>query len=1071
MNLAGLLRELETLTHDARARRMVELGRNARGDRSVPELLAALERGDVYERGLALTSCYGSGDGAHVLRGLADPSRSLRGLALCLVAIVCDDEQVQAALAMLPPRSQVRLLRRLATRRRREPIDAFLAAVSDDRVGPLLGFASPALAAARAEQALASAGPTALRRLARLHPHLAATLLLRRAEGAERLDQRLRWLANAVLPILARQAPDDALILVQALRAHLPLGQLALGPLLRRRPKAVADLLLASGESARFDFSRAVSQLDPERLAPLVACGLLGEPGAWLDTIAPAHRGVLYEQFSTGWRDSEGVLGLDVVLALPGPHRVAEARRHIALPALATRPAQRLPYAAGLPWDEARAALEPFARNPDPALRVVALTALLGTARFQRERLSDALQLVLDRRHEQDPVRLAMLCALADLPPTRWEDGHLADLGQAIRDALDAADCSAATAAQAQRLVLALLPTHPNWAAGWLATLGRERGTFGYASLEQRLTPTDVRGIAPALLPVLAAWEPREREQAIFQAAALFGRRLEFFPGLVSVLERLTHDKRGWVASQALSLIAVYRGDLLSSLVPALVAEDQSWVTQPVVYGYLHRRRQDLLTPFLGQSSFRGRFATGKTRFVLPLLSGFERWTPGQQAAFARLLEQLTRDEQRDSPALLQAIKQLAALPALPPTRIVQLADARNPRLALREVALRALGRLDGGEGVPVLLQALDDERARVAIYALRRALLELPAERARALLREVPLRRITVAKEVIRLLGELPGDLAYGDLLAIAGEELHRDVRVALLRALWKHLERAETWPLLERAARDADPAVAAGVIRIPVERLSTESQRRIVALLATLLVHPEPQVRLDTLNRCATLPVADEAQALRPALLAAVISPLPDERAIGARAVFATYVGRQAGAVGELVQASLANSRALLSLVGTLRGALHWDPLGLRATAQAVVQALDASPLATTLQVQLAAEGLAWDELITLLRRLAADDALHAEATMAVVTSVMERAARADGDGLATLEAALRAAPDERLRRIALAALVGLACPPRGWSRSLRELLVAYRADPVPLVAGAAHATFADEEALPAG
>lgn len=1069
MNATDLLRSLEPLAHDARVRRMVELGRQARSDSRTASLLAALEQGNWYARSLALYSCYGSADGNHALRALADLSQGLRSLALRLVALVCDDAQAQQALVSLPGGAQQVLLKRLSARRRYGPVDAFLSTLPDERVSPLLAYASPAHAAERAEPAFAGASATDWRRLARLHPTLAAELLLRRAQAATSLDQRLRWLANAVLPLLARSAPDAALALVAALRANLPLGWLELGQLPKRRPDAVADLLLAAGEPARLDLDGVARRLDPKRLAQLVARGLLGHPGAWLATVAPESRAALYHQSGLGWRDTEGALPVEVVLALPGPLRAAEARRHLGLPALQTRPAQRLRYATGLPWDEARAALEPFIRNPTPELRAIALPALIGAARFQRERRLEALQLVRERRHEQDPVRLAMLQALAELPPARWRAEDLPQLGQIVRDALDAADCSPATATQARWLVINLLPFHPAWATEWLATLGRERGTFGGASLEHRLTAPDVRQIAPALLPVLEAWEPREREQAIFQAAALFGRRLEHFPALVAILERLTHDRRAWVASQALALIARYRRESLPALVPKLLREDPSWVTQPVVYSYLHRRRQDLLTPFLGQTAYRGRFATGKTRFVLPLLTGFHRWTARQQAIFARLLEQVTRDEQRESPAIFQAISQLAALPAVAPTRILQLAGARNPRLALREWALRVLGRLDGGQGLPELLAALDDNRSRVAIYALRRALLSLPPAQARELLKTVPLRKVTVAKEVIRLLGELPGGAAYDDLFAMAGEELHRDVRVALLRALWEHLERDETWPILEAAARADDPAVAAGVIRIPADRLSEAAQRRLVRLLAALLAHPNPQVRQDTLARCATLPLADPEQLLLAPLLAVLGSALPDEREAAARAVFATYVGRQAAAVEAAVRAILPNPRALVTVVQALRVQLPWDLAGLRPTVQAVLRTLADDPLTATWQAQLAVTGLEWEELAALLRRLAAAEQLHAEAVMAAVTALEEGGNRVDGTGLAVLEAELADEPDPRLRRIALAALTGLARPPRGWSPALLERLAHYRADQVPLVAAAARYMLPSAEEAP--
>ncbi len=987
-------------------------------------------------------------------------------MALRLVALVCNDTQVHAALDELLPKQQRRLLQWLARQRRYALIDAFLLRVDDERLPQLLPYGSAEVVARLAERALVHAGYADWQRLAARHPGITANVLLRRAHTTSRFDQRLLWHANAVLSSLARRVPDQALAVVRALLPHIALAQLDLQELTHHRPAAVVDLVLESGDQARLDLRRVVHRLDAPRLRALVGRGLLSHPDLWLARLAPELRRAAYAVGGLGWRDAEGALPLAIVAALPGELRVAEARRHLALPALATRPAQRLPYAACLPWDEARATLEPFIRHPDPELRTVALPALLGVARYQRTRLAEALQIVLARRNEQDPVRQVMVRALSDLPPSRWQVLHLDDLGQIIRNALDAADCSAATVAAAGRLVIAVLPFHPDWSAPWFATLGREHGWLSSSHLEQQLTEDDVRRIAPALVPVLQAWEPRERAPALFHAAVWFGKRLVVFPALVDILERLTRDPRGGVAGQALSLLARYRRDRLPELVPQLLHDDPSWVTRPEVYTFLHRHRQDLLTPFLGQTAYSGRFSTGKTRFMLPLARGFYRWTPEQQTLFAQVLAEVTDDEQRDTPALRTAIAQLAALPAIAPQHLLWLARLENGRPAVRDLALRALGRLDAGQGLLPLLEALGDERARIAIYALRSSMLKMPAARALDLLRQVPMEKVTVAKEVIRLMGELPGGAAYTDLLALDARELHRDVRVALLRALWDSLDRPATWPVLERAATSDDPAVAAGVMRIPADRRSPEALRRLARLLATLLTHPVAQVRLDTLQRCATLPLPDPDHALMPALFQALDAPLPDERAAAAGAVFATYAGRDAHLVGAAVRHILSNRRALVTTVRALQATLPWNRSQMLPSVRAVLAALAEDPLTAALQVELAVSALLWNAVTALLQHLATTDLLHAEVVTATVVALQSHARRADATDLTAVEVALAREADPRLRRVALAALVAYSQPPRGWDAERVARLQHYRADPSPLVAAAAQFTFPPEE-----
>lgn len=1067
MTVEQLLAELETLSHNAWMYRMVIVGRQAASDTEVRGTLNALAQGDMYRRMLALQACHGSRDGAHVLAALSDPSYTIRGRAISLVALLCDDAQAVTALETVLPDSRRRLVARLARARRYAPIDAFLdtlAPRNDRDLSPLLAFGSDDAVTRHLEQALEHAGQTAWMRLARYHPAQAAAALRERAERTDRLDTRLRWIAAAVLPELAARVPDLTIDVVRALHQSIALPQLNLDELAHYRPSEVAALLLASDEQSTLRLDRVADRLPETQLIALLSAqpGTLGLPGRWFERLRPDVRRSVYLAARYGWRNTDGIMPYSIVAALPGELREDEGRRHLALPALTTRPTERLQYAAFLPWQEARTVLDPFIRHADAAIRSVALSALITTTRYRRSHLPEALAVVAARRNEQDPVRGAMLAALAALPCSIWQADQLETLGQILHDALAAIDLSSATTTSAVQLMLALFPTYPDWSAPLLAeTLMRRRVWDDTGRAEDYLTDEDVHRLLPALMPVVAAWEAREEYDAIAGLADWFGRRLEGADDLVATLERIIQTPvPAWTARRILSLLAADRRDRLATLIPALLRADPSWITQHEVFTYLHTRRQDLLTPFLGQHAYAGRFSTGKTRFVLPVSYGFFRWTDQQQARFAATLTEVVTDPQRDVPGITQAITQLAALPSVPPDTLIAL--ARDPRPAIQEEVLYALGRLDTGQGVPVLLEALGDDRARVAIYALRQAIDRIPRRQALDLLRAIPLDRVTVAKEVVRLLGDLRDPEAYQDLLALDDQALHRDVRVALLRALWNYLEQPQSWAILERAATSPDPILAAAVTRIPADQLSTAGQQRLVRLLCLVLAHADATVRVAVLQRCATLPVADPDRLLEPGLLQALDTNVPDVYNAAADAIVQTYVGRDASAIGQIAAHLLSNRRALQTVVRHVELQISWQRSRFQATAGAIIASLASDPLTTSLQIRLAVPALDSGALATFFRELVTAERLHAEALMTAVR-VLERAGTyRDNTELEQLETQLAGSPEAPLRRLALAALVAQTHPPQGWTPERVARLEQYRNDPAPLVAAAAQFTF---------
>src|SRR5262249_14973204 len=158
----------------------------------------------------------------------------------------------------------------------------------------------------------------------------------------------------------------------------------------------------------------------------------------------------------------------------------------------------------------------------------------------------------------------------------------------------------------------------------------------------------------------------------------------------------------------------------------------------------------------------------------------------------------------------------------------------------------------------------------------------------------------------------------------------------------------------------------------------------------------------------------------------------------------------------------------RALLTALGALRAALAGNRSRLRPAVGAVLAALADDPLTARPRAELAVAALPWEEAAAFLAEMAATGELHAEALMAAVQWIEASGPRrapwelafppagehardartaATGGGVEVLEAAFRDRADERLRRLALAALVAQAAGTAGWTPELRARLEGYR------------------------
>lgn len=1197
-NVAALLQELEPLCHPERTQRMVALGRAAKADPKVRELLDALwnSGGDsgAYARRLVLKSCYGSQDGARVLQALSDPSRLLRGGARKLVALCCTDGQaIQALQTTWYVRQHMPLLGALRVRGRWQPIDAFLDWLStqpgDTRLSDCVPYGSPVAIDRHLPAALHRPSVVFWDGLLAFAPQVLGRYLhdeLRRGTGKP--EATVLWVAQRSLPRLGLREPVAALNVFDGLLARGVQPDRSLWAVVaRRKPALAADIAvrhrvqLPAGAFAAVARDLPVDPLcallrhDPFSLgAPQKWFRFLAQDvrsqvlAAWLDTVAqhpswgaallrqlaldpqlgtPQTIDAAYARWSAAAQDKNGVIGLDVVSRLPAALADREGRRHLTnVTELLTRPQQRLPYARFLPWDEAQALLKVYVGHPEGDVRGPAVAVLLSLAGHTRDAerrgvlTAEALRMVKARKNEQDPVRLVLLQALVAWPRVAWQASHLPDVAQILRDALDAADLSHATAQVAEQLVVRLFRLDGAWGGKWLATLVKERGTIYAPRLGDQLSDDDVRAVAPHLLEVAQAWSSRERDAHLVAMVSSLAARLSLVPGLLDVVQDVTrrtphastalalmillskHERsrflglvddvsavwssRKWDSALVSLAQAQKRGEVPASLVagleqaldrcvyahqasaiftvlahravddfrrvvPAALRRDLSFVCVPAVYEYLHKRRQDLLEPCLGTEPVRGRFATGKTRWLLPFTDGFFRWTPTQQAKFAGQIDRVTADIDRDTPTVFWALVRLPALQFMAPTALLTLADDKRP--AVLEKAVRTLGRCDAGQGVEKLLVCLDDSRARYAIYSLRRAVLELPPDAALPLLRKVPMQKVTVAKEVVRLLGELRSDAAYGALLALDGPTLHRDIRIALLRALWDHLDRDPTWQILQQAATGSDWVLASRVGDVPPDRLTVEVDRKLSQVLAQVLNRPEPEARLDLLRRAAQLPIRDRDRTFLAACLARLDSRFMDEVSAALQAALARAGEQDVPAVTQALQQLRGNRRALAVLCDQMTAKLPTQVPVALAIAQGLVQSLADDEQATPVYLRVAlgvyTQPLQPSRLVDLLRDLQRAGRLHAQALLALKEVVQSLPiSRLPIEGVEALIGSLCQSREAELRWVGLLLLVTLAAPEhgQGWTSERRARLQQATLDASPLVASYAQFVFPPAE-----
>ncbi|HEY7357942.1 MAG TPA: HEAT repeat domain-containing protein, partial [Ktedonobacterales bacterium] len=1059
-------------------RRMIALGRQ-RDDES-RALLAEMERGGFSERFLALYACFGSRNGAHAARALSDPSRTIRGLAIRLVAQLCDESQLAEVLATVPVQVRRRLLWKL-TPQHQASVDAYLERLAqrgdEQQLYEFLPLGSREVVQRLATRVLQSRGKLNWSWLARLHPAETMALFQQWVSAAGTDGQSVIQEAQRLLSVLAPKQPDALLALVKTLLPRKLLNNVNLNPLAEQRPGELAELALHTDTNLTINFNALVGRLTSAQIIALYERGKLNRYPSWFAQVGRAQRLAVFRALERRFRAANSLLPTDLLEALPQEVRVEEARKLFANTNQTIT--YRLPYARLLPWEEVLPALTPSLHASVVSTRQMALQALIGALPRNRERLPEVLEILLTRRSEHDAVRFSMLEALAKLPATIWREEYLPALEQIARHALNDVGLSSRTQQALMNVLLKVLQSFPVWAIAQLVTVLRERGVAGVSISLASLNPIAAHELSIALRrELLETWLAQEKESDVLAVASWFTTHQVAMAFLVPFIQGALQQTRSQQeAERALDLLRrVPRR--LTMFVPFLLEEDPSWITFPMISGYVLRRRQELLTPFLSLQPVSGRWGSGKKRVILPITQMLAWATASQQETLANALSAIILDETQESRTATQAIKMLAFLPAIGVGRLKALAE--HPQSVIRTTALFTLGHLDTDEGYPILVEALQDARARIAIHVVRARLLALPTEEALKILRGIPLDRVTVAKEVMRLIGDLPGEVAYQELLTLEQhDDLHRDVRAALVRAISKDLKRAETWDVLDRAARSPDTEIALAPLvlraQLPQEMLGQALTNRpgetigghLLRWLAVLLQHPKQAVWQSAVNFCASQKIVDMEQVILPRLLAILQAPGQQGKVEAAQALFLVSRAEDAALITQAMEILLPQRSLLSAVIQRLLYSASNASERLAAVLRLIMEVLARDPKTVSLQIQCALRFLPPAEIPGFLERLVKNGQFHADALAAAMNVVNNDLYRLPLEQLQTVEAALASSKNEHLRRLALAVLQLQARKQNNdWSDAMRERLRAYRADRSLLVAAAAEFTFVPGE-----